>query len=104
MNFKNQQVKNEMEWAHQLMYNMIFTKEIKDFEYVDPCGKSFTPIDFVTISSYHHTLKDTTSQYIFRRDMIFNIASIIDWCIITSIKQQQVKIDNSLQKLHTIQT
>ena len=37
---------------------------------------------------------DKPGQYILDRYMIFNLASVIDWWVITAAKQRQVNIDN----------
>ena len=36
----------------------------------------------------------TPVQDVFVRDMLFNLASVIDWQVLTSAKQRQVDIDN----------
>ena len=36
----------------------------------------------------------TPGQYIFFRDMLFNLASVVDWQVVTDAKQRQVDIDN----------
>ena len=36
----------------------------------------------------------TSGQYVFGRDMLFNLASAIDWRVATTVNQHQVDIDN----------
>ena len=36
----------------------------------------------------------TPDQAIFVRDMLFNPASVLDWQVVTAVKQRQVEIDN----------
>ena len=36
----------------------------------------------------------TTGQAVFGRDMLFKLASVVDWRVVTASKQQQVDIDN----------
>ena len=33
-------------------------------------------------------------QAVFGRDMLFNLASVVDWLVVTATKQLQVDIDN----------
>ena len=36
----------------------------------------------------------TPGQAIFGRDMIFNLSSVVDWLVVTTVKQLQADIDN----------
>ena len=36
----------------------------------------------------------TPGQAVFDRDMLFNLASVVDWRVVTAAKQRQVDIDN----------
>ena len=36
----------------------------------------------------------TPGQAVFGRDMLFNLASVVDWRVVTAAKQRQVDIDN----------
>ena len=36
----------------------------------------------------------TPGQAVFVRDMLFNLASVVDWRVVTSVKQRQLDIDN----------
>ena len=36
----------------------------------------------------------TPGQAVFGRDMLFNLASVVDWIFATAAKQRQVDIDN----------
>ena len=44
--------------------------------------------------SYHRTIKYTPCQALFGRDMIFNLASVVECRVITAVKQRQMDIDN----------
>ena len=37
----------------------------------------------------------TPGQVIFSRDILSNLASVVDWRVVTAAKQRQVDIDNS---------
>ena len=39
----------------------------------------------------------TPVQAVFGRDMLFNLASVIDWQVATAAKQLQVDIDNVIE-------
>ena len=45
-------------------------------------------------ASHHCTIGDTPVQDVFDRDMIFNLASVVDWQAINAKKQWQTDIDN----------
>ena len=36
----------------------------------------------------------TPGQAVFGRDVVFNLASVIDWQVVIAVKQRQVDIDN----------
>ena len=36
----------------------------------------------------------TPGQTIFDRDMLFKLTSVVDWRVVTAVKQRQVDIDN----------
>ena len=75
---------------------MLVTKDIgnKPFYYIDLLGETLTYIAWEISASYHHTIGATPFQDVFGRDMIFNIALVVEWRVITDKKQQQVDIDN----------
>ena len=52
------------------------------------------------MASYHHTLGATLGQYVFDRYVVFNLASIVDWCVITPRNQQKFDIDNACKNPH----
>ena len=39
----------------------------------------------------------TSGQAVFGRDILFNLASVVDWRVATAAKQRQVDIDNVLE-------
>ena len=45
-------------------------------------------------ASYHHTIMATPGQAVFGGDILFNLASVLDWIVVTTAKQCQVDIDN----------
>ena len=85
-----------MERVHQVILNMLVTKDLdnKVFDYIYPCGENLASISWVIRDSSHHTIMATPGQAVFGRDMLFNLASVIDWQFSTTAKQRQVDIDN----------
>ena len=83
-----------MEWVHQVIYNMIVTKYIdsKVFDYIDPCGETLSSVSLEIISLYHRTIGFASGQYIYSRDILFNLASAVDWWVLTDRNQQQFDI------------
>ena len=93
---KNPQANAPVERAHQVILNMLVTKDIdnKVFDYIDPWGETLASIAWVIRDSYHRTIISTPGLDIFGRDMLFNLASVVDWQVATAAKQLQVDIDN----------
>ena len=85
-----------MERGQQVILNMIVTKDIdnKAFEYIDPWSEALAYIELEIRASYHSTIMDTPGRAVFGRYMQFNLASFVDWIVVTAAKQQQVDIDN----------
>ena len=86
-----------MERVHRLILNMLVTKNIsnKVFDYIYLWYETLAYIECAIRASYHHNIQATPCQDEFGRDMIFNLASAVDWRVITAGKQRQVDIDNS---------
>ena len=75
---------------------MIVTKNLdnKVFDYIDSWGETLAYIALVIRASYHFTIMVTPGQAVFGRDILFNLASFIDWRVATAVKQRQVDIYN----------
>ena len=69
-----------MEWVHQVILDMPVTKDIdkKVFDHIDPWGETIAYKSWEIRASYHHTIMSTPGQAVFGRDMLFNIASVVD--------------------------
>ena len=85
-----------VERVHQLILNMIVTNDIdnKVFDYIDPWRENLSYIAWSIRDSYNLTIMSTPGQDIFVRDMLFKLASFVDWQVATAAKQRQVDIDN----------
>ena len=70
-----------MELLHQAIYYRLVTKYLsnKVFDYTHPWGETLAYIAWPIKASYQRTIQDTPGKYVFGRDMIFNLASFIDW-------------------------
>ena len=75
---------------------MLVTEDLdkKVFDYIDPWGETLASIAWVIIAYDRHTIMVTPGQAVFGRDILFNLASVIDWRVATPVKQLQVDIDN----------
>ena len=76
---KNPQSNAPVEWVHQVIYNMLVTKDIDNnvFDYINPWGEILSYISLVIRYYYHNTIRATPVQYVFGRDMIFNTTSVV---------------------------
>ena len=85
-----------MERLHQVILNTLVTKNIdnKVFDHIYPWGKTIEFIAWIIGDSYHLTIMATPVQALFCRDMLFNLASCVEWRVVTAAKKRQVYIDN----------
>ena len=89
---KNPQDNSPVERLHQVILNMLVTKDLdnKVFDHIYPWGETLEYISWVIRAYYHHTIMVTPGQYVFGRDMLFNLTSFIDWQVVTAAKQRQL--------------
>ncbi len=89
---KNPQSNSPVERIHQVIMNMLNTKELdsQPFDYIDPWGEILSSIAWAIRASYHSTHQATPAQMVFGRDMIFNLKSLINWKVVSARKQQIV--------------
>ena len=75
---------------------MLSTRDLynKVFEYIYPWDETLESIAWEIRDSYNRTIIATPGQALFGWDMLFNLASVIAWQVITAAKQRQVDIDN----------
>ena len=85
-----------MERVHQVILNMIVTKDIdnKVFNHINPWGKTLAYIALVIRASYNITIMATPGQAVFGRDMQFNLESVVYWQVVTTTKKRKVYIHN----------
>ena len=68
---------------------MLVTKDLdkKVLDHIYPWGETLASIEWNIRNSYHRNIMATTGQAIFCIDMIFKLASFVDWKVITASKQ-----------------
>ena len=93
---ENPQGNSPVERIHQVVQNMIKTKELDKFifDYIDPWAEILSSVAWAIRALYHLTLMSTPAQLVFGRDMLFNIKKAINWKLITDNKRKQVACDN----------
>ena len=104
MTIKYPQDNAPVERVHQLISNMIVTKDLAKnyFSYIDTWGKTLVYISWAIRASYNHTIQTTIFQSVFGRDMISNLASVVYQRVLTAEKQQQVEIDHVQEKARIV--
>ena len=96
MSVKNPQANYPVEILHQVILNMLVTKDIdkKVFAYIYIWGETLAYIAWAIRASYHRTIMDTQGQAVFGIDILLNLDSFVYWRVATAAKQRQVDIDN----------
>ena len=95
MSVNNPQANAPVEQLHQGKLNMLINKDLdkKFFNYIYPWGETLAYIAWEIRASYHRIITATSGQAVFSRDMLFNLASVVDWRVATTAKQRQLDID-----------
>ena len=95
----NRQSNALVDQVNQVILNILVTMYLdkKVFDSIYPWGETLAYIAWAVRDSYYHTIMATPGQAVFGRDMLFNIASFIDWQVVTAVKQSQVDIDNFIE-------
>ena len=93
-------MKHFVDHIHQVIYNMILTKDLdrKLYYYIYTWDLTLDSVVWAIKACYHHSFGLTPVQAIFGRDMLLIITSLVYWYVVTSINQRQVDIDNSCKK------
>ena len=75
-----------MKTIHQVILNMLVTKYLdnKVFEQIYTWGETLSYIIWMIRCSYRRNILASPGQAVFGRDMIFNLALVIDWIVITT--------------------
>ena len=97
-------IKNPVERVHQVILNMLVTKDLdnKVFQCIDPLGETLASIAWDIRASYYRTIRATPGQAVFGKYMIFNLTSVVDWKVATATKQRQLDIDNAQENYRQV--
>ena len=73
---------------YQVILNMFITKDLdnKVLEHIYPWGETLAYITWAIKAYYYRTVQSTPGQNLFGTYMIFNLAPIVDWQVITTAK------------------
>ena len=93
---KNPQANAIVERVHQVVQNMLRTKDLNNhvFDYHDPWSEMLSSIAWAIRTSYHSAKGATPSQLVFNRDMILNMAYVANWKNLADKRQRQIDKDN----------
>ena len=71
---------------------MFLTKNLKNqiFDYIDPFGEILASVAWAVRASYNSATDATPAQLVFGRDMMFNLAAIVNWKALAAKKQKLV--------------
>ena len=77
---KNPQSNAPAKQVHQVILNMIVTKYLdnKVFYHIYPRGETLAYIEWSIWASYYRNITATPVKYVFGRDMLFNLTSVLD--------------------------
>ena len=83
---KNPQSNVRVERVHKVILNMLVTKDLDNrvFNYTYPWGETLSSIAWYIRASYHRTIIVTLGQAVSGRDMLFNLAAVVYWRVVTS--------------------
>ena len=93
---KNPQANAAVERVHQVIQNMLRTKDLLQhvYEHDDPFGTMLASVAWAVRASYHSTLQATPAQLVFNRDIVMSMAHAVNWKDITERKQAQIAKDS----------
>ena len=87
---KNPQDNVMVKRVQQVMYNMIIVTDIDNnfFNYIDTWSENKSSIACEIKASYHFTVVSTPGQYVYGRNIIFNLAPFVYFWDITDRKKR----------------
>ena len=94
---KNPQANSILERIHQVLGNMLRTKDLQThkFDDLDPWSELLASAAWAIRSTHHTTLQATPGQLVFGRDMLLNVKFIADWEAIKLRKQKDSDKNNA---------
>ena len=89
---KNPQANSPIERIHQVLRHMLLTKNLQEdvLDYIDPFGSILSSVAWAVRSSYNNNINATPAQAVFGRDMMFNLATLVNWKEISLKKQKLI--------------
>ena len=71
---------------------MLLTKNLQEdvLDYIDPFGSILSSVAWEVRSSYNNNISATPAQAVFGRDMMFNLATLVNWKELSLKKQQLI--------------
>ena len=99
---KNPQANAILERVHQVIGNMLRTKNLQeyDFDETDPWSEILASVACAILRTHHTTLQATPAELVFSRDMKLNIKFLADWEAIGTRKQKQVDTSTARENRH----
>ena len=94
MKLENKPASYLVYWFHQVIYNILVTKYLSKivFDFIYPLDDIINYISWEAGNDHNCTLQSTKFQYVFVRDMIFDLVLIIDWNVITNDKNVKMTL------------
>ena len=76
---KNPQANAMVERGHQVVLNMLYTKDLdnKVLDHIYPWGETLASIAWAISASYHRTIMSTPGQSVFDRYIFFKLESVL---------------------------
>ena len=102
---RNPQVNAIVEKIHQLIASMVRILKLETY-YLDvdsPWKGVLSATAFAIWLTYHTTLKKTTSQLVFRRDLISNISHVVNWELNHQNKQRLIDKNNRTENAKQVE-
>ena len=83
---------------------MLLTKNLSQqtLDYIDPFGSILASVAWAVHSSYNNSTDATAAQFVFGRDMMFNISTLVNWKELSLKKQALVDKANLRENKHRI--
>ena len=87
---KNPQANAILERVHQVLGDMLHTKNLQsyDFDDIDPWSELLALVAWAIYCTHHTTLQTSLVQLVFNQDILLNIKFIADWEAIRLRKQK----------------
>ena len=94
---KTPQANAPLERLQEVILSMLVNKYLDNnfLDYIDPWGETLASIAWLIRTSYHCTIMSTPGQAVIGINILFKLASFVDYKFATAAKQCHVDIDNA---------